>query len=1087
MQSGISRHRALTTIGTIFLSLIFVQLPTISSNATLPFCVGAAAYPPELPGSCLDPVVEAQRVAAAEASAAASAAASASAAAEAAARQAEIDKKAQEAILLQLKNADFAAAAAAAKKLAEEAETAKTRALEEFNKAKEAEERKKAEIEAQIELEKTLKQAKKDAEGLAIRLQNEALELQKIVLAKQEEAATAQREYKAQEAALLAEIDKRKLAEKALADAAKEEEGKRATLAIAVQAARNQLSAAENSISSIEAQIAALAPPAINLRASSFIQVDPDDSATISSDFSKNLESKSLAQLQSELAAATRQKEDASSTISRTSTQLEAARIAAENAATSAKAAEAARELAETNQRNAAKVASDAANAAATALSDKIEKDNAALKAASDAAQAEVARAAAETAAQRRQAEMAAVLAAKAAAEAASAAASARFEALDKTADKLKTITESSGNAAEAAAEAVKQLNEANTQSNNASKAAADAQAAAAQSNALAEKTAQDAQDALDRQRAAEEDLRIANERAAEARRVAEAAAAARAAAEAAGKPKPMSDKEYSLLVAAAKKEAEEAAVKKAVEEKAKADAEEAAKKEEDAKKAAVDPNQAAVDAARKIADAAIAEAERLAAKADADIAAANAKAAAAIEAAKAKAQQIIDGIKSNLGKVASSASAAVDKYRGKASQSSDKAVAAKQVLDDANAKVVRTAEIVAAVATDFKTLKNQISNLEERAQIQVTQEKIQSAAITKTQSEIQQAIKNYEQIRLDISSYLLTYNAAKKSADEASRMANQKRDIVARSKIIADNAVGAYKEASGVKNLISTEKPSTVASAPDGVNVQTKVSPEDLAKLKQLADQAVARYNLDAKAADIAQQAAEKLIAVFEKVRIILEAKVAKGKKLQESIRSMQDELKVKRGVLEQTTSAKDALFKKIRIAQSKATQTRNELTIAQVEAQKAKVIAEKVKLLVARHQNDLKNANTVVDANQIAVEAAKQAAIDIEASSNSIDKIVASSAVTNSIASLPLIFSAVAIAAAAAFFGTLAVRRYRRRGSAPLPTFTEPDLDIQFDFDRILAEIRSKEDKRQARATTTKATTVRKTTVKKAAPKKR
>ena len=92
-------------------------------------------------------------------------------------------------------------------------------------------------------------------------------------------------------------------------------------------------------------------------------------------------------------------------------------------------------------------------------------------------------------------------------------------------------------------------------------------------------------------------------------------------------------------------------------------------------------------------------------------------------------------------------------------------------------------------------------------------------------------------------------------------------------------------------------------------------------------------------------------------------------------------------------------------------------------------------------------------------------------------------------------MIFSAVAVAAAAVFFTTFAKRRYRRRGSAPLPTFTEPDLDIQFDFDRILAEIRSKEDKRQARATTAKektttkakASTVRKATVKKAAPKKR
>jgi hypothetical protein len=79
-------------------------------------------------------------------------------------------------------------------------------------------------------------------------------------------------------------------------------------------------------------------------------------------------------------------------------------------------------------------------------------------------------------------------------------------------------------------------------------------------------------------------------------------------------------------------------------------------------------------------------------------------------------------------------------------------------------------------------------------------------------------------------------------------------------------------------------------------------------------------------------------------------------------------------------------------------------------------------------------------------------------------------------------MIFSAVAIAAAAAFFGTFAVRRYRRRGSAPLPTFTEPDPDIQFDFDRILAEVRAKEGKRKARTTTAKATTVRK-----AAPKKR
>jgi hypothetical protein len=138
-----------------------------------------------------------------------------------------------------------------------------------------------------------------------------------------------------------------------------------------------------------------------------------------------------------------------------------------------------------------------------------------------------------------------------------------------------------------------------------------------------------------------------------------------------------------------------------------------------------------------------------------------------------------------------------------------------------------------------------------------------------------------------------------------------------------------------------------------------------------------------------------------------------------------------------------------------------------------------------VKQYRTDASNADKIATANEDAIEAAKAAAIAVSDSSNSIDKIVASSAVTNSIASLPMIFSAVAIAAAAAFLGTFAVRRYRRRGSAPLPTFTEPDLDIQFDFDRILSEFRAKEEKRQVRASTVKARTTTKT-VSKAAPKK-
>jgi len=61
MKSLISRHRALTTVGTIFLSLIFAQLPNTSAPAVV-YCIGPAAYPPDLP-DCLDPVVEAQKVA----------------------------------------------------------------------------------------------------------------------------------------------------------------------------------------------------------------------------------------------------------------------------------------------------------------------------------------------------------------------------------------------------------------------------------------------------------------------------------------------------------------------------------------------------------------------------------------------------------------------------------------------------------------------------------------------------------------------------------------------------------------------------------------------------------------------------------------------------------------------------------------------------------------------------------------------------------------------------------------------------------------------------------------------------------------
>jgi hypothetical protein len=229
----------------------------------------------------------------------------------------------------------------------------------------------------------------------------------------------------------------------------------------------------------------------------------------------------------------------------------------------------------------------------------------------------------------------------------------------------------------------------------------------------------------------------------------------------------------------------------------------------------------------------------------------------------------------------------------------------------------------------------------------------------------------------------------------------------------------------------------------------------------------------------------AAKTPADFQRIKSVLEAKVAAGRTLQEKIRTMQDQLASHRKSLASAEHAKNVLTQKLRRTQSLVTAKLNDLTVAQVEAQKAKLIADQAALVVAQHRTDASNADKVATANEAAIEAAKAAAIAVTDSSNSIDKIVSSKIVNDSIATIPMIFSIAAVVVAAAFFGTLAIRRFRRRGSAPLPTFTEPDLDIQIDFDRILSEFRAKEEKRQVRASTVKARTTTKT-VSKAAPKK-
>ena len=147
------------------LSLLLTSFQiTNNQSAVAAICGGPAAYPPDLP-DCLDPVVEEQRVAAAEAAARASASAAASrAAADAAAAQAleqarlereaaaaakakaDSDKAAADALAAQIREGNLAAAAAAAataaaaaRDAAVAAATAKRLADEELTRKVEAE------------------------------------------------------------------------------------------------------------------------------------------------------------------------------------------------------------------------------------------------------------------------------------------------------------------------------------------------------------------------------------------------------------------------------------------------------------------------------------------------------------------------------------------------------------------------------------------------------------------------------------------------------------------------------------------------------------------------------------------------------------------------------------------------------------------------------------------------------------------------------------------------------------------------------------------------------------------------------------
>ena len=385
-------------------------------------------------------------------------------------------------------------------------------------------------------------------------------------------------------------------------------------------------------------------------------------------------------------------------------------------------------------------------------------------------------------------------------------------------------------------------------------------------------------------------------------------------------------------------------------------------------------------------------------------------------------------------------------------------------MLAETKAAASVAAKAAASVATDLKAVTSQVATFAKRIESQKQAEEKIKAEISVSEKKMQNFIQQYEQMRVDISSYISAYNDAKVEADKALKAVTEKRALAARSKEIADNALEAYRVASGSKNLVSTEKPFTVSSVEVGTNLQMAASATDIAKLKQLADQAVARYNRDRADAEKASKLAEKTLATFEKLKANLEAKVSKGKDLQTRIRSLQDFLADQRDELAAAVKTRDQLQEKLRATRAQATSTQNKLTVAQIAAQKAKAAADKAALSVSRFQGDENNANRVADANDLAVTAAEDAAINIEASSNAIDEIVSSEIVDNSIKSLPAIVATVAVVALASIAILLARRAVRRRRHPILAPVVEDFKDLEFDFDRILAEIKQKQKKSPA-----------------------
>ena len=324
---------------------------------------------------------------------------------------------------------------------------------------------------------------------------------------------------------------------------------------------------------------------------------------------------------------------------------------------------------------------------------------------------------------------------------------------------------------------------------------------------------------------------------------------------------------------------------------------------------------------------------------------------------------------------------------------------------------------------------------------------------------------RKFEAIKLDISKTSVSFNKARTAANISAKDAAEKKALAQSAKVMADNALAAYKTAVALKSQNLTIKPFTVANTDTGQDLKSSVTSSDIAKLKLLAEQANTRYEQAKRVAEYAAKTAAKTLADFQNIKVILEDKVTSAKKYQETIVTLQDQLANQRSNLANTQIKTNVLNSKLLNSKAQVTERLNRLTIAQVEAQKDKVIAEKTMLAVIKFRKESQLTDKVAKANETAIAEAKKAANSVISSNESIHQIITPKIVQKPFNSYTLIITAIVVITITATVFTIAIRRKRRTINSSELVIEENDFEFNFDIDKILSEIKIKSEKKQKR----------------------